>query len=118
MERRTAPIIDDRAIWIFTPLEVPGVHSPSWNNVALGVEMLGDFSVESFKDGRGLAVRRNAVAAIATLSDCLSLQSSSLRLHKEDLKTTHQCPGKNVIKGEVIAEVKAALIEMRARRAA
>lgn len=112
--------IDDKpaGIWIFTPLEVPGVHSPSWNNVALGVEMLGDYSTESFTDGRGRKVRENTVAAIATLSDCLNLQSSSLRLHREDLKTTHNCPGKNVNKEQVIAEVRGAILALREARQA
>src|SRR5687768_10933224 len=35
--------IDDKKIWVFTPLTVSGTHSPSWNKFALGVEMLGDY---------------------------------------------------------------------------
>jgi hypothetical protein len=110
--------VDDRAIWIFTPLELPGVHSPSWNACSLGVEMLGNYETEVFDSGRGLAVRRNAVAAIATLSDCLKLQSNSLRFHREDLKTTHQCPGRNVVKEQVIKEVRERILELRKERAA
>src|SRR5678815_2734928 len=33
-------IADDR-IWVFTPLTLPGVHSPSWNDVSWGVEVVG-----------------------------------------------------------------------------
>ena len=36
--------IDDKQIWVFTPLTMSGVHSPSWNKVSLGIEMLGDYS--------------------------------------------------------------------------
>ncbi len=97
--------IDDRQIWVFTPLTMSGVHSPSWNKLALGFEMVGDYSTESFSSGRGLEVRKNAVAAIATLCGVLGLDPHTLKLHKEDPKTTHACPGKNVIKNEVIAEV-------------
>ena len=97
--------IDDKQIWVFTPLTTTGVHSPSWNNVSLGFEMLGDYSTESFSTGRGLAVRKNAVAAIASLTSVLGLDPNTLKLHKEDPKTTHICPGKNVVKSQVIAEV-------------
>ncbi|WP_170149518.1 N-acetylmuramoyl-L-alanine amidase [Rhodoplanes roseus] len=99
--------VDDRQIWVFTPLTKAGVHSPSWNAVALGVEMLGDFDREPFTSGRGAAVRANAVAAIAILCARLGLDPGTIRLHKEDKKTTHACPGKNVVKADVIAAVRA-----------
>lgn len=106
--------IDDRRIWAFTPLTVSGTHSPSWNKVALGVEMLGDYEKEPFDSGRGLLVRENTVAALATLSAILGLDPESMRIHREDPLTTHACPGKNVRKLEVIQDVKDLLIERHA----
>ena len=97
--------VDDRQIWVFTPLTVSGVHSPSWNKIALGIEMLGNFETEAFDSGRGLKVRKNAVAAMATLCAILGLDPNGMRLHREDPATTHACPGKNVRKLEVIQEV-------------
>ena len=106
--------VDDRQIWVFTPLTVSGVHSPSWNKLALGVEMLGDYDREPFSTGRGLQVRRNAVAALATLCAVLGLDPSNpsmIRLHKEDPLTTHKfCPGQNVAKPDVLQEVSALLL--------
>ena len=102
--------IDDKQIWVFTPLTMSGVHSPCFNKLALGFEMLGDYEKENFKTGRGLAVRKNAVAAIATVSAVLGLDPTTLRLHKEDTCTNHACPGKNVIKAEIIAEVQALIV--------
>jgi hypothetical protein len=98
--------VDDKQIWVFTPLTTSGVHSPSWNSTALGVEMLGDYEHESFNSGRGLKVRQNAVSAMASLSAALGLDPTTMRLHKEDPATTHACPGKNVKKLEVIQEVQ------------
>jgi hypothetical protein len=97
--------IDDKQIWVFTPLTMSGVHSPTWNKIALGIEMLGDYETESFSSGRGLAVRRNAVSAIATISAVLGIDPQTMKLHFEDPGTTHKCPGKNVDKAEVIKEV-------------
>jgi hypothetical protein len=102
--------IDDKQIWVFTPLTVPGVHSPSWNSIALGIEMLGDFEKDAFDAGRGGLVRDNAVAAMATLSAVLGLDPTTMRLHREDPATTHACPGKNVKKLEVIQRVQEKII--------
>jgi hypothetical protein len=97
--------IDDTQIWVFSPLTAPGVHSPSWNSKSLGVEMLGDFAIELFDQGRGAKVRDNAMAALAILHTCLGLDPKTLHLHWEDPRTTHACPGKNVKKLDVIQRV-------------
>ena len=103
--------VDDHQIWVFTPLTVSGVHSPSWNKVALGLEMLGDYAKEEFDSGRGKKVQANAVAAMATLSAVLGLDPATMRLHREDPLTTHICPGKeHVNKQPVIDQVQALLV--------
>lgn len=98
--------VDDKQIWVFTPLTVSGVHSPSWNQTAFGLEMLGSYDTEAFDSGRGLKVRKNAVAAMATLSAILGFDPEGMKLHREDPRTTHACPGKKVKKLEVIQEVQ------------
>jgi hypothetical protein len=103
--------IDDRKIWVFTPLTMSGVHSPSWNKFSIGLEMLGDYNQELFKQGRGLQVRANAVAALATLSAVLGLLPDSIRFHKEDPRTNHDCPGKNVIKADIIDQINNLLFQ-------
>jgi len=106
--------IDDRQIWVFTPLTLSGVHSPSWNALAFGVEMLGDYDAESFDSGRGLEVQKKAIAACATLSSVLGIDCDTMRLHREDPRTTHACPGKNVHKSDFIQSVKDLLVERNA----
>lgn len=99
--------IDATGIWEFNPLNDPGVHSPSYNSSSWGVEMLGDYSVEPFNSGLGLAVAKNAHAAIAILAQVQgwkNLEDGRMILHKEDPKTTHDCPGKNVNKADFIAK--------------
>lgn len=106
--------IDDQQIWVFTPLTVSGTHSPSWNKVSLGIEMLGNYEKESFDVGRGRQVRENAIASMATLCAVLGLDPATIRLHREDPLTTHACPGKNVRKLEVIQAVQDLLIQRHA----
>jgi hypothetical protein len=98
--------ISDKLIHVFTPLTVSGTHSPSWNKLSIGIEMLGNYETESFSEGRGLNVRKNTVAAIASLCAVLGIDPETTKLHKEDKLTTHNCPGVNVKKSEIIAEVE------------
>ena len=107
--------IDDHQIWVFTPLTVSGVHSPSWNKRALGVEMLGDYATEAFATGRGAQVQAHAVAALATLHAVLGLDPATLKLHREDPNTTHKgCPGTHVSKAAIIRQVQDLLVERHA----
>jgi hypothetical protein len=104
--------VDDQGVCLFTPLTVRGVHSPSWNGVAWGIEMVGDYDTESFDTGFGLAVRKNAEHVLAALLRKIGkpVTPDTLRLHYEDRKTTHACPGKHVKKAEVLAEVTALMV--------
>jgi hypothetical protein len=107
--------IDDRQIWVFTPLTVSGVHSPSWNKTSIGIELLGNYETESFSKGRGGQVRQQAVATIATLSAVLGMDpATAIKLHREDPLTTHACPGKNISKQELIKDVQHLLVARHA----
>lgn len=100
--------IADDLVWVFTPLNVPGVHSPFWNRIAWGVELVGDYENEPLSQG----VRDNAIAALASLHWVMNIDPHRIRLHREDEKTTHKhCPGRNVVKDDVVNLVVAALSE-------
>ena len=102
-------IADDR-IWVFTALDTPGVHSPSWNANSWGVELVGDYDLEPLSE----ATRENAVSALAALHMLGGLDPQSMRIHKEDPKTTHTyCPGKNIVKAEFIRWVQERLAHAR-----
>src|SRR5205807_507967 len=100
--------VADDLIWAFTPLVTSGVHSPSWNRLSWGVEMVGDYAAESLDAN----VLENTIRALTALHALAGIDPALLRLHKEDPKTTHDCPGANVKKASVIARVKARLIEL------
>lgn len=86
--------VDQNGIWLFSPLNAPGVHSPSWNQISYGVEQLGDYDTEAYTSGPGAQVRANTIAALAAISHAASIDSDTLKLHKMDPRTTHKdCPG-------------------------
>lgn len=101
--------VDQNGIWVFNPLTKRGTHSPSYNSYAFGVEMLGDFEKESFSTGKGALIRGNAIEAVATLSRKMDFAPETMKLHREDPRTDHACPGKNVNKSQFIAAVRALL---------
>jgi hypothetical protein len=86
-------------IWVFTPLTVPGVHSPSWNGVAWGVETVGDYDKEPFVD----PVRENLISALKSMHGALGADPVTMKFHREDPLTTHKgCPGANIHKPELV----------------
>jgi hypothetical protein len=110
--------VDQNGIWAFTPLWYPGVHSPSWNKVAIGIEQVGDYDHDVYDSGQGAAVRDNAVAAMAILCDALGFDSASTKWHKEDPETTHKdCPGVHCQKADVLPMVHDKILALRAARA-
>lgn len=102
--------IADDFIWEMNRLTDPGVHSPSWNGVAIGIEMIADFAKEDDDSGAGLIVRNNTIFATALLCSTLGLDPhKQVKLHKEDPKTTHDCPGEDFAhdRDAVIASIAA-----------
>ncbi len=108
-------------IWEMNSLDAKGVHSPSFNNTAIGIEMCADFSVEDDESGDGLRVKQNTIFATAILCSALGLEPTSgeidhnhnitgtIFLHKQDWATTHDCPGEHIArdKAAMIADVAA-----------
>ena len=99
--------VDNEFIWTFTPFNQKGTHSPSWNGTALGIELVGDYDKEDDDLGPGLSVKKNAIALFAILHERLGLDPNTIKLHREDPKTTHACPGKDLAqdKAHFIASV-------------
>lgn len=98
-------VADDK-IWVFTPLTTSGIHSPSWNHVSWGVEIVGDYDHEVFRSD----VRANAISALTTLHASIGLDPQTLKFHKEDPKTTHTyCPGSRISKADIVNAVQHAL---------
>jgi hypothetical protein len=102
-------IIDDRVTWVLNPLTKPGTHTASWNNKSFGVTMIGNYNVEPLDT----EVRDNTVQAVAILSAALKLKADSLRLHRDDsLTSSSDCPGKNVVRNDIIRLVEASISKL------
>jgi len=97
-------------VWAFTPSNKKGTGSPSWNGNGIHIEMIADFSKEDDDSGTGLLIKNNTIALTAMLCDKIGLKPESgeviskkpfrttgtIFLHKQDPRTTHDCPGKDI----------------------
>lgn len=98
--------VADDFVWPFTPFNRKGTHSPSWNGTHLGIEMVADFDKEDPYSGPTGAVYKNTVALFAMLHMKLGLDPDTIKLHREDPRTTHACPGKKFDKKRFIEDVQ------------
>lgn len=90
--------IDDAQIWVFTPLTVAGVHSPSWNGSAWGIEVVGNFDIETLGDEQ----KHLLLWALAVMHRDRGWTEPQFKFHKDDPRTTHKgCPGKNIDRIEI-----------------
>jgi len=102
---------DEDQIFGMSPLTARGTHAESFNTTSIGIEMLGNYDVESPNEGRGREVILTTAAATAALLLRLGLPASekTILFHRDDPKTTKTCPGKRVDKAVFIALVKNAM---------
>lgn len=91
--------------WFSNPL-LPGVHSRCWNATRFGIEMAGEYNTESFNDGDGAMVRDLALQWVAALNNRFGFKAEDITFHVECKRDNHDCPGKHVVKPDVIARVK------------
>ena len=92
---------------------VPGIHSRCFNKTRFGIEMVGDYNKEEFNSGDGAMVRDNAVFLIAALNLKFNFDPGDLTFHVECKKDNHDCPGKKVVKADVISRVREMMATLR-----
>lgn len=93
----------------FSNLLSKGVHSRCFNATHIGIECIGDYDRESWDSGDGAKVRDNAVFAMAVLYRAIGGKSDDLTFHRECKLDNHACPGRLVVKADVVTRVKAQL---------
>lgn len=98
--------------WFSDPLS-RGVHSRCYNATRFGIEMVGDFAREPFNSGDGAKVRDNAIFLIAALNNKFGWRAEDIVFHKDCKLDNHDCPGKFVVKSDVIARVKAEMARQK-----
>lgn len=106
-------VFNSGKIGLGTVLPAKGVHSPSWNNTSIGIEMVADFrkGVDNPYTEPGLTIVDTTAWLFAAILKKLDLPATNatIKLHKEDKKTTHDCPGNLFKKDDFVKRVQAYL---------
>jgi hypothetical protein len=104
--------VDDHLVSGMTPLNMTGVHAKSFNGMALGVEVLGNYDkgCDDPTTGRGLQAWTNAALVVRDLLDWLGLEANAqtVLFHRDDRRTSKTCPGTLVTKPWVLDLIKQA----------
>jgi N-acetylmuramoyl-L-alanine amidase len=103
----------------FNDLMAAGTHASCFNNVSIGIEMVGEFDSEAFDSGPGAQVADNAIYLMALLHNKIGLTPTpyaynrfGLHFHVECKADNHDCPGKLARKPDIVARVKAKMAEL------
>jgi len=111
----------DTPVFELSDPSAPGVHASCFNSRSIGIEMVGEYNLEDFNSGPGAAVRDIAVLLLAALHNKLGLtplpyayNEHGLHFHKDCVQDHHDCPGKNVVRADLIALVQAKMEALKA----
>jgi N-acetylmuramoyl-L-alanine amidase len=114
---------DDICAFGFNNLMSAGTHASCFNNVSIGIEMVGEFNREAFESGPGAKVADNAIYLMALLHNKIGLtpkpyayNKRGLHFHIECKADNHDCPGRFVRKPDIVARVHAKMEEVAGSR--
>jgi hypothetical protein len=116
---------DDICAFGFNDLMAAGTHASCFNNASIGIEMVGEFDREPFDTGPGAQVADNAVYLMALLHNKIGITPApyaydqhGLHFHIECKADNHDCPGRFVVKPNIVTRVNAEMAELSAPRPA
>lgn len=86
--------VDDRRIWVFSPLTARSVHAVKFNAKSISFEMLGNYDKgkEDPTTGRGKLVTELTAGAIALVRRRFKITTPN-QFHRDDPATDKSCPG-------------------------
>ncbi|OYY94820.1 MAG: hypothetical protein B7Y41_04415 [Hydrogenophilales bacterium 28-61-23] len=101
--------VDDDQIFGMCDLRRKGVHAVSFNSMAIGIEVLGDYDSEDPLSGRGLDCWKTASATTRILLNWLGLAANkdTVLFHRDDPTTKKSCPGNKVKKDWLLGLIAA-----------
>jgi N-acetylmuramoyl-L-alanine amidase len=113
------PPQDDICAFGFNDLMAAGTHASCFNNVSIGIEMVGEFDREAFDSGPGAQVGDNAVYLMALLHNKIGITPApyvygqhGLHFHIECKADNHDCPGISVQKPDIVARITEKMREL------
>lgn len=91
--------IAEDGIWLFTAMNLTGIHASSLNPNSIGIEVVGDYDNEVWSG----ETKSNAIGAIKALMSRLNLDNTGIYFHRDVSGKT--CPGRAITKEWLFQEL-------------
>ena len=91
--------IGEDGIWLFSPMNLVGVHSGEGNTKSIGIEVVGDYDNQVWSG----KTKDNTVGAIKALMSKLAIKDSGIHFHRE--YSSKSCPGNAITKDWVLNQL-------------
>lgn len=83
--------IGEDGIWLFSPMNLVGIHAGEGNTKSIGIEVVGDYDDQVWSG----KTRENVIGVVKVLMEHLSIKDNGIHFHRE--YSSKSCPG-NAIK--------------------
>lgn len=87
-------------IWLFSPMNIVGIHAAAGNTKSIGIEIVGDYDNEVW-NGK---TKDNVLGALKALMQKLNIKEDNVHFHRE--YSPKSCPGNAITKEWVIDQLK------------
>jgi len=91
--------IAEDGIWLFTPMNVKGIHAGVGNWRSIGIEVVGDYDTKKWSE----KTKEHALGAITVLMDKLDLNTEVVKFHRDF--SNKSCPGYAITKEWLFREI-------------
>ena len=92
--------IAEDGIWLFTPMNIQGIHAGTGNTKSIGIEIVGDYDNEVWTG----KTKENVIGVVKALMSKLGIKEDEIKFHRD--YSTKSCPGKAITKEWVLKQLK------------
>lgn len=93
--------IGEDGIWLFSPMNIVGVHAGEGNTKSIGIEVVGDYDNQVWTG----KTKDNVLAVLKILKNKLNIKDNGIYFHRNF--STKSCPGNSITKEWVLKELNA-----------
>lgn len=92
--------ISEDGIWLFSPMNIVGVHAAAGNTKSIGIEIVGDYDNQVWTG----KTKENVLGALKALMQKLNIKEGAIHFHRE--YSPKSCPGNAITRELIIEQLK------------
>lgn len=92
--------IAEDGIWLFSPMNLVGIHAGEGNTKSIGIEIVGDYDNQLWAG----KTKENVLGAVKALMSKLGVKEDGIKFHRD--YSSKSCPGNAITKEWVLSQLK------------